>query len=175
MGNFDKSIAKIQQAIRYMENDAKVVMGVEAVNHFKKSFQDQGFTDSSIKKWDEVERRKPTSTWKGFHYGSTVQKPGKKGRNTGAVTNYSPAAETRPILSGTTQELKEGISYEKTATGVRVYASAVYSKLQNEGGPMKVFGKGGKTMPKRQFMGRSQVLRDRIRTIIFKDLHNILK
>lgn len=175
MGNFDKSMTKINRAISYLENEAKTIMGVEAVNHFKKSFQDQGFTDTTLVKWEEVERRKPTSTWKGFQYGSTVSKPGSKKRKPNSQTNFSPAAESRPILSGLTGQEKDGINYQRTATGVRVLASTIYSKLHNEGGPMKVFGRSGKTMPKRQFMGPSKVLRDRIRGIIIKDLHNILK
>lgn len=175
MGNFDKSIAKINRAISYLENDAKTIMGVEAVNHFKKSFQDQGFTDTTLVKWQEVKRRTPGSTWQGFQYGSSISKAGSKKRKPNSQTNFSPAAESRPILSGSTGQLKDGINYQKTATGVRVYASTVYSQLQNEGGPMKVFGRGGKTMPKRQFMGPSKVLRDRIKSIITKDLHNILK
>lgn len=174
MGNFDKSISKINRAIAYLQNDVKTIMGVEAVNHFKKSFLDQGFTDTNLEKWQEVKRRDPASTWRGFQYGSSAPKPKAK-RKSGSQTNFSPAAETRKILSGPSGQLKDGITYERTAKGVRVYASTVYSKLQNEGGPMKVFGRGGKTMPKRQFMGKSEVLRNRIRSIILKDLQNILK
>ncbi len=164
----------MEQAIRYLENDAKTIIGVEAVNHFKKSFQDQGFTDRSLEKWPEVKRRQE-GRWKGFQYGSTVRRPGTKQRKEGAITNYSPAAEARPILSGTTQELMNGIKWKQTATGVRIYASTAYAKLINEGGPMKVFGRGSATMPKRQFMGKSEVLMNRIRTIILTDVKRILK
>jgi len=175
MGNFDNSIAKIEKAIRYMQNDAKVIMGVEATNHFKESFKNQGFTDKSLEKWEEVERRKPTSPWRGFSYGSNIPKPGRKQRKEGAISNYSPAAEARPILVGPTQQLLNSIKWEKTANGVRIYATTEYSKLMNEGGTVKVFGRSSKNIPRRQFMGKSEVLRKRITSMIMLDLQNILK
>jgi len=174
MANFQKSIKATEQAIAYITRSVPTIMGVEAVNHFKDSFQDQGFTDRSLEKWPEVKRRQE-GRWKGFQYGSTVRRPGTKQRKAGAMTNYSPAAENRPILSGTTQELMNGINWQKTATGIRVTAAAAYAKIQNQGGQMSVFGKASTRMPKRQFMGNSEVLRNRIRTIIYNDLNRIFK
>jgi phage gpG-like protein len=174
MSNFQKSIKATEEAIAYLTRSVPTIMGVEAVNHFKDSFQDQGFTDRTVEKWQEVERRQE-GRWKGFQYGSTVPRPGTKQRKAGAITNYSPAAETRPILSGNTLELMNSINWQKTATGIRVYASAGYAKIHNQGGPMSVFGKRSSTMPKRQFMGQSEVLRNRIRTIIYNDLNRIFK
>lgn len=149
-------------------------MGVEAVNHFKDSFQNQGFTDKALVKWEEVERRKE-GRWKGFQYGSTVARPEQKRRKSGSQTNYSPAAENRAILTGTTLELMNGINWERTAQGIRVYATGAYAKIHNEGGPMTIFGKTAGTMPKRQFIGKSEVLRNKLRTILLNDLHRILK
>lgn len=175
MANFQNSINKITQAISYLENQAPVVMGTEAVNHYKESFENQGFTDKSLQKWDEVERRKASSPWRGFQYGSTVPRPGKTKRRSNSITNYSPAAEKRPILSGQTQELMHSIEWRKEGNGVVVTAKTPYSKVQNEGGQIKVFGKTTRTLKKRQFMGQSQVLRDKIRAIIYNDLKRIFK
>lgn len=158
-----------------MENQAPVVMGTEAVNHYKESFENQGFTDKSLKKWEEVERRKPSSPWRGFQYGSTVPRPGRTKRKPNSQTNYSPAAEKRPILSGQTQELMHSIDWKRSGDGVVVTAKTPYSKVQNEGGQIKVFGKRTTTLKQRQFMGQSQVLRDKIRTIIYNDLKRIFK
>lgn len=175
MDNFQNSINKISRAIQYLEKNVPTIMGVEAVNHFKDSFQNQGFTDKSLKKWDEVERRKSGSKWKGFQYGSTVPRPGQKQRKKGSQTNYSPAAESRPILAGTTLELMNSIQWEKTANGVKVYSDLVYSKIQNQGGEISIFGKARTTLKQRQFMGESEVLRNNIRKIIYTDLKRILK
>lgn len=174
MSEFQNAINKISKAIDYLENKAPTIMGVEAVNHFKDSFANQGFTDRNLVKWEEVVRRKE-GRWKGFQYGSTVPRPEQKRRKDGSQTNYSPAAESREILTGQTLELMNGIDWEKTADGIRVYASAAYAKIHNEGGPMKIFGKTSGTMPKRQFMGRSEILINKLRTFILTDLHRILK
>lgn len=174
MSDFQNSINKIAKAIAYMENTAPTIMGVEAVNHFKDSFANQGFTDRSLEKWKEVERRKE-GRWKGFQYGSTVARPGSKKRNPNSQTNYSPAAEKRDILTGTTLELMNGIDWQKTATGVKVYATAAYAKIHNQGGPMTIFGSKSSTMPKRQFIGKSEVLRNKLSKMIINDLHKILK
>jgi len=174
MSDLNKIIAQLDRAISYLQNDAKTIIGVEATNHFKDSFTNQGFTDGRLEKWDEVERRKPTSSWKGFQYGSNAAN-GKKRRKPSSPTNYSPSAETRPILSGPTGELMNSIQWEKTARGVRVFAATAYAKIQNEGGPMKIFGKTAGIMPKRQYMGPSKVLTDRIKRILLKDLTTILR
>jgi phage gpG-like protein len=172
---FDNTIKKLEAVKRYLKDDAKTVMGVEALNHYKQSFKNQGFTDTSLKKWEEVERRKPTSPWRGFHYGATSTRPGTKRRKEGSTSNYSPAAEQRPILSGTTQDLMNSLTWERTASGIRVVAQSAYAKIHNEGGPMKVFGKHPAKMPKRQFMGKSKKLTERIQSILLRDIKNILK
>lgn len=170
---FENTIRKLQRVKQYLDNDAKTIIGVEALKWFKKSFMDQGFTDQSLEKWEEVQRRKPESPWYGFQFGSNSKKPGKKTR--GGTSNFSPAATQRPILSGTTQELINSMFWEKTASGVRVIARAAHAKIQNEGGPMKVFGKHSAQMPKRQFMGPSKQLKEKLRSMILKDIKNILK
>lgn len=175
MADFDKIKARLKLVDDYLRTKAPTIMGVEAVNHFKQSFVNQGFTDTNLQKWEEVERRKPSSRWYGFQYGSTAAKDGSKRRKPGSQTNWSNAATSRPILSGTTQDLMNSIDWEKTATGIRVYAEGAQAKLINQGGPMKVFGRSGKTMPKRQFIGKSETMRKRIAAELLKDIHNLLK
>ncbi|MDR1644210.1 MAG: virion morphogenesis protein, partial [Tannerellaceae bacterium] len=76
--------------------DAKDIVGVEAVNHFKGSFKKEGFEDKATVKWKDVKRRDKESRWHG-HSGQT-------GR-------FSKARTEAPILSGETRELRESISY----------------------------------------------------------------
>jgi len=158
-----------------MRNDIQTRIGVESVNHFKESFENQGFTDSSLEKWDEVERRKPESPWYGFKYKGTAKNPRKKQRKSGLYTNYSPAATSRQILSGETDNLMNGIRWTKRGRNVYVTANTKYAQLINEGGAMRVFGKHSATMPKRQFMGRSKVLNKKIEVKIMKDLKRIMR
>lgn len=175
MSNFQKTIQKIRQAREYLQTDAKTIMGVEAVNHFKESFKNQGFTDKSLKKWEEVERRKPQSDWYGFQYGSTTARPGQKKRNKQSMTNFSPAATRRPILSGETQELLNSITWKPTPAGVVVYSNLKYAQVQNQGGNIKIFGKASGKIPARKFMGQSEVLRKTIQKQIISDLQKILR
>lgn len=170
--NITKKLQKVQQ---YLKNDVGDVIGIEAINHFKDSFQNEGFTDTSLQKWDKVKRTEPSSKWYGFKYKSTSPKPGRTKRKEESYTNYSEAATKRPVLSGDTQELMNAIDYDFNGARVTITARTAYSQIHNEGGQIKVFGRNTATMPKRQFMGASEVLKNKIQSIIEKDLTNILK
>ncbi len=46
-------------------DDIKDILGNEAVNHYKESFQNEGFTDEVLNPWKDVKRRDPSSPWYG--------------------------------------------------------------------------------------------------------------
>lgn len=133
-------------------DDVKDIMGIEAVNHFKQSFTNEGFTDSTLEKWAEVERRKPGSPWY------------KKGR----------AGATRKILSGETKLLAESIKYVYVSGGVRISNYTSYAAVHQFGGSAKIFGKTPFQMKARPFMGKSRVLKENIENIITDEIKNIL-
>jgi phage gpG-like protein len=141
-------------------DDIKHIMGVEAVNHFKNSFKDEGFTDRETVKWADVKRRDPDSSWYG-HSGQT----GK----------FSEARTKAPPLTGETRELQESISYEKIPYGVRVTNDAPYASVHQFGGKAKIYGKKEFTMIARPFMGKSAKMVERIKRKIKSQLANILK
>jgi hypothetical protein len=141
-------------------DDAKDIVGTEAVNHYKESFANEGFTDESLQKWPEVERRKPDSAW----YGHSGQ--------TGKV---SEARKTALILSGETGELKEATTYTKTETGVRVKNEKAYAKVHNFGGMAKIYGKKELQMLARPFIGKSKVMVDKIKAELKGKIMDILK
>ena len=172
---FDKTIQKIKALQEFLNRDAKRIVGVEAVKFFKDSFDKEGFTDATLEKWEEVERRKADSDWFGFDASGTAAKPDVKHSEKTRITHYSPAATQRKILSGASKELQSSIDYKTTRTGVFVFAQKVYAQIHNEGGPNKVFGKTGKGMPKRQFMGKSATLNKKIREIILNEVKKRFK
>lgn len=92
----DRLRRKADDIQQYLEGDAKHIVGQTAVDHFRKSFENEGFTDELLNPWQEVERRKPESPWYG-HSGET-------GR-------YSPERTKAPILTGET-----GSSRRRSAT-----------------------------------------------------------
>ncbi len=157
--------------------------GIEAVNHFTESFDNQGFDgDSGKESWPEVKRRDPSSSWYGFKYGSKQKKPsnhpsrkGAKGkyksRKKGAITNFAKNATVSPILSSQKSELENSVRHQVLGNTVRVYSDKKYAAVQNEGGSIKVFGKKTVKLKARKFMGNSKSLEDKLKikaNLIFK-------
>ena len=155
---FPERIKKLQEFVT--GDDAKDIMGIEAVAHFKKSFENQGFTDESATPWADVKRRDPNSEWYG-HSGQT----GK----------FSSARATAKVLSGETGELKEAIYFARTETGVRVYNEKPYARVHNFGGMAKVYGKKAFQMIARPFIAPSKTMIVNIRTELKARIKSILK
>lgn len=143
---------KMDEINNFVKGDAiKDIIGTEAVNHFKQSFVNEGFTDKTLEKWQEVERRKPESSWY------------KKGANAG-----------RKILSGQTKELQDSMSYTYIADGVRVTNSTPYASVHQFGEGAYIFGKKAFTMKARPFIGNSQVMRENINNEILAEIKTII-
>lgn len=152
---------KIRELERFAQgNDIKDILGVEAVNHFKESFDNEGFTDEVINPWKEVERRKPDSPWYG-HSGQT----GK----------FSQERTQANILTGETGELRNAIQYKYLSNGVRVVNEKPYAAVHQYGLSAKIYGKKPFKMPARPFIGRSKALIRKINERIKQQLINILK
>lgn len=187
LSQFTAHIRKQAAAIKkYIEKDAPRLAGIEAVNHFKKSFMDQGFTNSELKPWQPAKRTESNSKWYGFLYGARTQPPRTHPRRAGAkkpykarkpnpITNYSPAAAKRRTLSGATGDLKESIRYRTEPGRAIVYSNLPYADTHNEGGPASIFGRKSFKMPRRQFIGHSQALNTRIQSTIQADINRLLK
>lgn len=159
---FKRAISeKIDEIIRYRDEDLPHVVGKEAVDHFKESFMNEGFTDSTVQKWPEVERRKPDSQWYGF---SSVNKKA-----------FSQARATDRILTGETNELRNSIDYFLSPGRVTVGTDKVYAAVHQFGQNAKVFGKTPFKMKARPFIGKSEVLNQAIREKMERDLERIFK
>jgi phage gpG-like protein len=134
----DDFIRKIKNLQNYINNDVKDDIGITAVQHYKKAFHDEAFSDKSEKDmpWQEVKRRK----------------------------NGKGAAAKRKILTGETGELAEATYYSKDSSGVDITNPKIYAPVHNEG-LNAGRGKGFK-MPKRQFIGKSVLMMRKITTKI---------
>ncbi len=162
MGEINNIVQKkIKEITTFIEsNDVKQIVGTEAVNHFKDSFENEGFTDKKLEKWEEVERRKKESEWYG-HSGQT----GK----------FSNTRTTSKILRGGTRELANAITFRITSKGVLIINSTKYAKVHNFGGKAYIYGKKAFIMKQRKFMGHSVVLNQKIRDKIIRELKKRLK
>lgn len=164
-----KPNANLEKAMRlreYLQTKAGRIIGVLAVQHFKKSFRDEGFTDDVLVKWTPSRRK-------------------AKGRG---------AYASRPTLTQS-GALADSIDYRTDLNKVYVGTSKPYARVHNEG--LRITGlqivrahsrrMGRKTvsvrahkrnvnfkMPKRQFMGRSKVLTQKIVKKLDEDIRNIL-
>lgn len=183
---FIKNLQQQSAAVRkYMEQDAPRLAGVEAVNHFRQSFTDGGFTDSSFQAWDPSKRTESSSKWYGFQYGARTQPPNSHPRRAGAkkpykarkanpITNFSPAATKRRTLSGATGDLQQSIQYRVETAKAVIFSDLPYAAVHNEGGQASVFGRKSFRMPRRQFIGHSQRLIDNLTNMMIKDINKII-
>ena len=126
----DDLLKKLQGVQNYLQGDVKKDIGVQAVNFYKKSFRDEGFTDKKLEKWKDVKRR--------------------------LDKNVKGAASKRKILTGTTKQLADGIDYSITTHGVSISTDVPYAQIHNEGG--NAGRNGSAKIPKRQFIGQSDSL-----------------
>lgn len=152
--------AKITEIKQFRDRDLPDIVGMEAVNHYKENFVNEGFTDKANNPWKDVKRRDPASPWYGFSYG--------------AKKNFSQSRTTDKILTGETKELQNSIDYEKKPGRVTVYSDKKYSAVHQFGLPAKVFGKKPFKMPARPFIGKSTVLEKNIQSKIERTLNKII-
>jgi len=162
--NIDDFVKQFPQKIKEIQdfakgNDIKDIIGVEATNHFKESFQNEGFTDKNLEPWKDVKRRDPKSGWYG-HSGQT----GK----------FSEARTSAKILTGETRELQNSITYKYLSNGVRITSDKPYAGVHQFGLGAKIYGKKAFTMTARPFMGRSEVLIKNINSKIVRELKKII-
>ncbi|MFV0341019.1 MAG: phage virion morphogenesis protein [Parachlamydiaceae bacterium] len=153
--------AKMQEIKAFVEgDDIKDILGVEAVNHFQGSFDNEGFTDKTTEPWQDVKRRDDKSEWYG-HSGQT----GK----------FSQARTTAKILTGETRELRNSIFYVHTDSGVKVTSPTAYGRVHQFGLLAKVYGGKSFQMTPRPFMGKSVLLKNNIEDKIKREFIKILK
>lgn len=126
------------------------ICGEESVRFFQDSWKNQGFTNQSVSKWKEVQRRIP---------GTNPYKYPK---------NKDRGRRTRSILVGKgSGRLRRSIRRGYTSFSKTVIATDVpYAKYHNE---------GTDKIPKRQFMGRSKQLDVKVKNTISKELDKIFR
>ncbi len=125
--------AKLNEITRkfvdFAQYEAPEVIGQMAQEFYKKSFENEGFTDASFEEWKEVKRR---------------QSPKRPDR----------ADAQRKILTGT-GNLRRSVDYDAYAGEVRVHAEAFSAKGFNYA---PVHNWGTTRIPQRQFLGESHTL-----------------
>lgn len=151
-----------KQAKRQLNNDLPRAVAVLGTNHFKKSWETQGFEDRGISKWPS--RKAPKATTKS---GKPSKTYAKFQRKNGRPILYSHASDRQ----GT--HLKDTIKGRTSGKRVIFSSDKVYAQVHNEGGRA---GRGrGFKMRKRQFMGKSYALDRKIEKKIDRMVDNLIK
>lgn len=150
---------KAKEVKRYIDRDAPRIVAKMARDHAKQSFQDEGFTDDTFQKWDEVKRRKEENL--------------KRGKRGGILKNQA-AAQTRKILTGESKDLKKSIQSDIISSElVEIGSDLLYARPHNEGTDNAGRNNNVK-LPKRQFLGKSKQLEKEMTEKFEKDLTKIL-
>jgi phage gpG-like protein len=159
------------------------LVGEMLVDGFRESFDNQKFNDTGVEPWKQVKRREIGNPWYGFQWipggGPNYKVPaGARGSRTngtvrkygtrGGKTNFSPRATTRAALLGSgSVNLRDSIYLLKATRGTIVVANdQEHAQVHNEGGTAKIFGGKAFHMPRRQFMGTSDILNKRAKRLI---------
>lgn len=139
-----------QKARKALEN-AVVEVGNTAKNFFVENFRKQGFDDKTVQRWKPRKR----TTYR--------TKSGKVVDDT-----------TRAILVKE-GDLKRSIIRvpNRAAMNVKIQTNLDYAKIHNEGLMGKAFGKHPFKMPKRQFIGDSYNLNEKVKAVIVKRLDKV--
>ena len=154
---------KHEQALRKLDIDLPMIIGVECTKQIRNNFKIQGYYSPGA--WKR--RSNVTNMLYDYNRTSAYRTPvlGKvsKHRNPykGSVINSK-----RPILTQT-GNLRDSVTYKIMGHGVEIGVftrtvmvdgkaqdSLSYAKIHNEGLNFKMFGKTERTMPRRQFMPR---------------------
>ena len=176
---------KLEKVSAWAKNDLPRIVGKEAVDHFRDNFNKEGFVDDGLHKWPDVKRRDESSSWYGFDYKGEKRTSYtfKRDKKTGKFfkdrkqkkLNYSKVATQRKILNGPSHELQNSLRYIANSGQVTITSDKPYAAIQNEGGTVRVFGKGSAQLPARPFVGDSKELSDKIDQIIDNKLNQIFK
>lgn len=139
-------LRQTQQLLKIIRKTLPVQLGNLAKNHFTRSFDQGGFTDTKLSRWQP--RRK------------------RLGKGKFSATQTERANLTKEgTLKRSVKILR--VSFPKTIIGSRL----PYSAIHNEGLPGKVFGKVPFIMPKRQYLGNSKVLEKNMGMKIIKEIN----
>lgn len=163
-GSLDDLQRLLWRASREIPDKALRVIGVEGKKFIDKNFRDQGFTDTTTKKWD----KRKTEDRNGRDI--TRYSSNRVGRN-GSFNAYGRRNANRAILVGHASggnKLKNSFKYYVSSgnSSVSFRSSKPYAARHNE---------GLKGMPKRQFIGKSAYLNRQIADKITRELDQTLR
>ncbi|QAR31131.1 phage morphogenesis protein [Ornithobacterium rhinotracheale] len=153
---------KLNEVAAFMQNDASKILKTEGLKFIQQNFQDEGFHDGSLQKWQ------PRKTTDKRGRDITRYRTNRRGKQ-GTLNKYGRQIKDRPILTGHNSggnKLRHSFKARVERQKVTFYTHKEYAQRHNE---------GLNGMPKRQFMGQSKTLDNNIKTKITKVLDKIFE
>lgn len=138
-------MGKVEKQVRTQLEASLVLMGKTAKTFFYDNFRKQGFDDKTVTKW-------------------TPRKKADK-----------RAGRAILVKSG---DLRRSIRFDtvnKNNLSVRIASDLPYAKIHNDGLMGNAWGKAPFKMPKRQFIGDSWNLNEKVKKIIVTNLNKAFK
>jgi len=143
---FTKFVEKKASEIVQLQNRIlPIKSGVIAVAHFQNNFRKGGFVNDGLQKWLPSKRL--------------------------SSTDKSADRKNKTLLSGS-PHLFSKVKHVPSNGEVRIINAVPYAAVHNEG--LRAGRGSGFTMPKRQFIGESKELTDKIQNLIETEITKIL-
>lgn len=161
-GNLSDLQALLNRAAEQIPDQALRIIEVEGLNFINKNFRDQGFTDSSLTKWDE---RKTTDS----NGRDKMRYRTNRRGSIGELTRFGQKEIGRAILTGHAtggDKLRNSFHAKRERLSVIFTTYKGYAEYHNE---------GTEDLPKRQFMGKSAYLDDKIQDKIKRTLDRLFR
>lgn len=152
----------LDRASQMLPDKVPRIIEVEGLNFIKKNFRDQAFTDSSKTKW--AKRKKEDERGRDKTRYSTDRVGAR-----GGLTKFGQRELGRAILVGHNtggNKLINSHRARRSRQKVVFYTYKGYGQFHNE-------GKGN--LPKRQFMGKSQYLDNRIADKLKREMDKLMR
>ena len=146
------NLKQAEQKARKALEAAIVDVGNTAKVFFVESFRKQGWDDKSVQKWKPRKR----TTYK--------TKSGKVVDDTTRAILVKEGDLRRSIIRNPAN---------RAALSIKISTNLDYAKIHNDGLMGKAFGKHPFNMPKRQFMGDSYNLNEKVKAVIVKRLDKV--
>lgn len=164
--NKGKSLYQIRGDLEALLENATKIAATEAVRHFKGSFRNQGFTDSSLRAWKKRKDNRDSDR-------AILVKSGRLRRGVKVLQLTNKTAKVGVDLSEVPYAQYHndgGIQHvrahkRRTPRGRRSDRDGAYAQVKPH----------SRKVPKRQFIGNSQVLNQNIDKKIAKEITKILK
>lgn len=154
--------ALARNTANFIQRDLPKIVEVEGLKHIKESFRNEGFTNRGLDKWKERKTKDDSGR------DTTRYRTDRVGRK-GSLNRYGRKIQGRPILTGYAtggNKLRNSWRAKTNRHRVVFYTYKPYAKRHNE---------GTDGMPKRQFVGPSKKMDDKIERKVNQSMNRLFQ